>query len=67
MMFTLKPNNEMSEYTNIPDSQDFYSCSELPFIEDQLRLRREQVNAAVEVVGNDHKKIEEFLKTKYRA
>ena len=57
----------MSEYTNIPDSQDFHSGSELPFKEDQLRLRREQVNAAVEVVGNDYQKIEEFLKRKYRA
>ncbi len=57
----------MLDLTNIQDYHELNRSNEFSFIEDQLRLRREQVNAAVEVVGNDYQKIQEFLKARYVA
>lgn len=57
----------MLDFKHIQDYHELNQSSESHFIEDLLRLRREQVNAAVEVVGNDRQKIEEFLQKKYLA
>lgn len=56
----------MSELTKNQDCKELNPGNQ-SFTEEQLRLKREHVNAAVEVVGNDHQKIEEFLKMKYMA
>lgn len=57
----------MPDFTNIQDSSESNRSNELSATEDQLRLKRELVNAAIEVVGKDYEKIIEFLKRKYRA
>jgi hypothetical protein len=59
----------MPDNKNVKDQRDRTKVStsenyELSFLEEKLGKTREQVKAAIEAVGNDRMKVEQYLKGK---
>ena len=59
----------MSDNKNVTDQRDRSKVSpeesyELSYLEEKLGKSREEVRAAIKVVGNDRTKVEEYLKGK---